>query len=97
MHAIHELREMLCGELEEYGSKDSLTAQDLDVVDKLAHAVKNIDKILMTDVYSNKICSDYSIRRRDKIDPIEELTILMNEERDEAKRRRYQSIIQSIE
>ena len=97
MHAIHELKEMLCDQLKEYGEKDSLNMQDLDIVDKLAHSVKNLDKILMTDVYSNKICSDYSIRRRDKIDPIEELTILMNEERDEAKRRRYQSIIQSIE
>ena len=46
MHAIHDLKEMLCGELEEYGKKETLTMQDLDMVDKLAHATKNIDKII---------------------------------------------------
>lgn len=46
MHAIYDLKEQLCKELEEYGQKGELTAGTLDVVDKLAHAVKNIDKII---------------------------------------------------
>lgn len=46
MHKIKELKDMLCDELEEYGGKDSLSAADLDIVDKLAHTVKNLDKIL---------------------------------------------------
>lgn len=46
MHAIYELKEMLCEELEEYGRKGELTAGALDVVDKLAHTIKNIDKII---------------------------------------------------
>jgi hypothetical protein len=46
MHKLYELKDMLCKELEKYGSKSELTAGSLDVVDKLAHAVKNIDKIL---------------------------------------------------
>ena len=45
MHKIYELKEMLCDELEKYGSKE-LTAGSLDVVDKLAHTIKNLDKIL---------------------------------------------------
>jgi hypothetical protein len=46
MHKIHELKESLCNELEEYAKKDSLTASELDIVDKLAHTVKNLDKII---------------------------------------------------
>jgi len=46
MHKIHDLKDMLCGELEEYGSKDSLSMDDLKMVDTLAHAAKNLDKII---------------------------------------------------
>lgn len=45
MHKLYDLKEMLCKELEEYGSKE-MNVGDLEVVDKLAHAIKNIDKIL---------------------------------------------------
>ena len=37
---------MLCEELKEYGSKDKLDVGGLEIVDKLAHAIKNIDKII---------------------------------------------------
>jgi hypothetical protein len=46
MHELHELKEMLCEELKEYGSKDKLDVGGLEIVDKLAHAIKNIDKII---------------------------------------------------
>lgn len=46
MQRIKNLKDMLCDELCVYGEKESLTAQDLDVVDKLAHAAKNLDKII---------------------------------------------------
>jgi hypothetical protein len=46
MQRIKHLRDMLCDELCEYGEKDSLTAQDVDMIDKFAHAAKNLDKIL---------------------------------------------------
>ena len=52
MHKLHELKEMLCDELEEYGSKGKLDVGSLDVVDKLAHAIKNIDKIIEVGEYS---------------------------------------------
>ena len=45
MKEIYELREKLCDELKEYGNKE-MSAGSLDVIDKLAHAIKNIDKIL---------------------------------------------------
>lgn len=45
MKELYELREKLCDELMEYGDKE-MSAGSLDVVDKLAHAIKNIDKIL---------------------------------------------------
>ena len=43
---LYELKEMLCDELKKYGEKGDLTTGSLDVVDKLAHAVKNLDKII---------------------------------------------------
>ena len=46
MHELHELKDMLCKELEEYGKKGELTAGSLDVIDKLTHTIKNLDKII---------------------------------------------------
>lgn len=46
MHKLYELKDMLCEELEEYGSKDKLDVGGLEIVDKLAHAIKNLDKII---------------------------------------------------
>ena len=46
MREILELKEMLCKELEDYGKKGEMTAGSLDVVDKLAHTIKNLDRIL---------------------------------------------------
>lgn len=56
MRELYELKEMLCKELKEYGSKGELTGGALEIVDKLAHAIKNLDKIIevyeMEDEYS---------------------------------------------
>lgn len=49
MHKLEQLKELLCKELEEYGDRDNLDIGGLDVVDKLAHAIKNIDKIIEAD------------------------------------------------
>ena len=46
MHDIYKLKEMLCEELEEYGRKDEVTAGSLEVIDKLAHSIKNLQKII---------------------------------------------------
>ncbi len=63
MHKVYELKEALCDELEEYGNKGKLTAGDIEIVDKLAHTIKNLDKIIETyeeDGYSE---DDYAMER----------------------------------
>ena len=46
MRELYELKEMLCKELEEYGRKGEMTAGSLEVIDKLTHALKNLDKVI---------------------------------------------------
>lgn len=60
MKELHELKEKLCDELKVYGKKE-MSAGSLDVIDKLAHAVKNIDKIIENyedEGYSNRMYSN---------------------------------------
>ena len=59
MHRLEELKEMLCEELEEYADKGKLDMGGLEIVDKLAHAIKNIDKIIdKEDGYSERRYSE---------------------------------------
>lgn len=54
MRHIAELKEMLCRELDEIAEKGVLSSGDLETVDKLAHSIKNLDKIrMMEGEYSN--------------------------------------------
>lgn len=46
MHRLYNLKETLVDELKQLGSKDRIELQDLELVDKLAHAVKNLCKII---------------------------------------------------
>lgn len=46
MNALYDLRDMLCEQLEEYGEKGELSNAVLEKVDVLAHATKNLDKII---------------------------------------------------
>ena len=55
MEELYQLKDMLCSELKKYGSKE-LSASTLDVVDKISHSIKNLDKIIEKyedDEYSN--------------------------------------------
>lgn len=52
MRALEKLRDMLCDELDEIAEKDDLSTGSLDIIDKLAHSIKNLDKIMMRDGYS---------------------------------------------
>lgn len=45
MKELYELKDNLCDELKKYGKKE-LSAGSLDVVDKLSHSIKNIDKVI---------------------------------------------------
>ena len=47
MHALYNLKEMLCKELEEFGERGDITASSLSTIDTLAHAIKNLDKVIM--------------------------------------------------
>ena len=46
MKELYELKERLCDELKAY-SKREMSSGALDVIDKLAHSIKNIDKIIV--------------------------------------------------
>ena len=46
MEELYKLKETLCNELEEYSKKGKMSAGDLEIVDKLSHTIKNIDKII---------------------------------------------------
>ena len=61
MEELMKLKETLCNELEEYSRKGKMSAGDLEVVDKLTHTIKNLDKIIENyDEYSGAM--DYSRR-----------------------------------
>ena len=45
MNELYELKEKLCRELKKY-SNEEVTTNSLEVIDKLSHAIKNIDKII---------------------------------------------------
>ena len=61
MNELYELKDTLCKELEEYGRKKDMKAGDLDVVDKLAHTIKNLDKVIEN--YSDDYSGEYSMAR----------------------------------
>ena len=46
MQELYDLKEMLCKELKDYGKKDELSAGSLATIDTLAHAIKNLDKVI---------------------------------------------------
>lgn len=45
--ALHDLKEMLCKELDEIAAKKEMNAGDLETLQKLTDTIKNIDKIVM--------------------------------------------------
>lgn len=60
MKELYELKDMLCEELKTYGKKGELSAGSLDIVDKLAHALKNVEKVIecSEDEYSGNMYAD---------------------------------------
>lgn len=45
MHELYELKDKLCEELKEYGNKE-MSKTNLEVIEKLSSAVKNLGKII---------------------------------------------------
>ncbi len=69
MHKLYQLKEMLCEELEQYGDRDKLTSSSLETVDKLAHAAKNVAKIIESceeEKYSNGMGRGYGRSYEDR-------------------------------
>ena len=100
MKELHDLKEKLCEELKEYGKKD-LSAGSLDVIDKLAHTVKNLDKIIDGESYSQRYGGNYTRRGMRGYsygdDMVTELRELMHESPDERVRQEFKKFIQKIE
>ena len=46
MKELLDLKNTLCNDLKEYGRKGKMSTGDLEVVDKLTHTIKNLDKII---------------------------------------------------
>lgn len=104
MKELYELRDKLCDELKNYGKKEMSTGS-LDVIDKLAHAVKNIDKIINEgEGYSGRDSRGRYSRghySRDGYsyhdDMMGELRHLMNEAPNEETRHEFKRFINKME
>lgn len=62
MEAMYNLRDLLCKQLEDYGKKGELSAAVLERVDMLAHAIKNLDKVIEADEADEYSGNDYRDR-----------------------------------
>lgn len=64
MKSLETIREMLCYELDDITDKGEMSAGMLDTVDKIAHAIKNIDKVMESEGgYSNDYSRDGNYSR----------------------------------
>lgn len=52
---LENLRDTLCGELEKVARKEEINMSDLDVIDKLTHSIKNLDKVML----GNEMIEEY--------------------------------------
>ena len=96
MKELYELKDKLCDELKEYGKKD-MSPGSLDVVDKLTHALKNLDKVIENyeGGYSGRMRNsrDYSYDEN----MVGKLRDLMREAPDERTRQEFKRFIQRVE
>lgn len=60
MHKIAKIKQKLCDELETYSALEKIDAQSLDMIDKFAHAIKNLDKIIYRDEMEQQMQQEYS-------------------------------------
>ena len=65
MHKLYKLKDALVKELSDYGEEGGVTKANLDTIDKLAHAAKNVAKTIECcekDDYSMAVGGGYSRR-----------------------------------
>lgn len=105
MHKLKELKERLCSELERYGERD-LTMSSLETIDTLAHAIKNLDKIIgkESEGYSNRGMSDGGwsnakgrYPRYSYADTMDSIKVLMDNAPDEQTRKELERLMQKFE
>lgn len=65
MKRMEELKEMLCDELDDIAAKGTISAGDLDAIDKLTHSIKSIETIMAMKGYSNDYMNGRSYANRD--------------------------------
>ena len=96
MQALHDLRNKLCNELKEYSDME-LSPSRLDIVDKLAHAIKNIDKVIAVsdNEYSHKRDSMGRYSRDHQI--VADLRDLQSKAMDDASKQLYERMINMVE
>ena len=61
MNELYDLRDKLCDELKDQGHK-GVSSGNIGTIDTLAHAIKNLDKIIMTDEGDEYSGHDYPYR-----------------------------------
>ena len=63
MHDLYNLKDMLVEALADYGRRDTLTQSSVQMIDTLAHAAKNVCKVIESDG-----SNEYSFKRgRDRM------------------------------
>lgn len=70
MHGLYEVKRLLLEELESHADDDKLTGESLQEIDMLAHATKNLCKVIECcdeEEYSERSYGRYSGRRRDSM------------------------------
>ena len=108
MEKMHELREMLCAELDKVAKRGELSAGSLDVVDKLTHSIKSIDTIMaMKGEYSGDYRSYGYAQRRDSMGRyrgysrdekfVSELREMMDDTHDDRTKQRLRRMIADME
>lgn len=106
MKECYELRDRLFDELKGYGKKE-MSAGSLDVVDKLTHTIKNLDKIIDAEEGYSGMDRSYAPRRRDSMgrysrnysyhgDMVHELEKLMDDAPNESVRQDLQRVINKV-
>ena len=92
MHDLYNLKEMLCKELSDYGKDGGLSLSSLDTIDKLAHAAKNVAKLIgEDDGYSRR---DYS---RDGSEMAHKLREMMRETTDDGLKAEIRRLAEKME
>lgn len=64
MEKLQTLRENLCEELEKVAKKSEIDTNDLEIIDKLTHSIKNLDKVML----GNEMIEEYGYSFADSYD-----------------------------